>query len=221
MRSWLFVKLLSVHEIIFSRSRRKPDFESLDAAHRWKMSALGLSTMRRVARDALQCMRLQTGRSYAVAGRVHWTDRPVVSEPICDFTATGSSPASFGWAAPGRTRGVHSSAPASFAADPSFAEVTNENDTDEDPTDHPSSQYDFANKPSRGINQWKRARKKAAWIKANSTVHRENKTKRAEEREAKRLEKWRTISQTQRAWNEMKRVQATEIVTEGAKAESK
>ena len=78
----------------------------------------------------------------------------------------------------------------------------------EDDDERPSSQYDFANKPTRGVNQWKRARKKAAFIKANAKTHRENRTARAEEREMKRLERWRTLAATQRAWNAAKREQA-------------
>ena len=78
----------------------------------------------------------------------------------------------------------------------------------EDDDERPSSQYDFANKPSRGVNRWKRARKKAAFIKANARTHRENRTARAEEREMKRLERWRTLAATQRAWNAAKREQA-------------
>ena len=58
----------------------------------------------------------------------------------------------------------------------------------------------MANKPRKGINAWKRARKKAAFIKANASAHRENRKARAAEREQKRLERWRDLAATQRAW---------------------
>ena len=113
------------------------------------------------------------------------------------------APRSLGWAAASSRRTAHSSAGSGFAAADTEADASVEDDDE-----RPSSQYDFANKPSRGVNQWKRARKKAAFIKANARTHRENKTARAEERQMKRLERWRTLAATQRAWNAAKREQA-------------
>jgi hypothetical protein len=103
---------------------------------------------------------------------------------------------------------VHASARAR-ATDPALADARGI----EEDHERPSSQYDFANKPSRGINQWKRARKKAAFIKANATTRRENTTARAEERQTKRLERWRAIAATQRAWNSAKRDRASVVET--------
>ena len=175
------------------------------------MSALG-STMRRVARDVARvssCVRAETAATCASAERLRrWTDhRAGPREP----TARGFSArlperswgASLGWAASSSRRTAHSRAGSGFAAADTEADASVEDDDE-----RPSSQYDFANKPSRGVNRWKRARKKAAFIKANARTHRENKTARAQEREMKRLERWRTLAATQRAWNAAKRERA-------------
>lgn len=170
------------------------------------MSAL-VSTMRRVAMDLARvssCARAETAATRASAGCLHrWTDhRAGSSEPTARIPER-SWGASFGWAAASSRRTAHSSAASGFAVTDADADASVEDDDE-----RPSSQYDFANKPSRGVNRWKRARKKAAFIKANARTHRENRTARAEEREMKRLERWRTLAATQRAWNAAKREQA-------------
>jgi hypothetical protein len=83
----------------------------------------------------------------------------------------------------------------------------------EESAPRPTSHYDMANKPRKGINAWKRARKKAAFIKANASAHRENRKARAAEREQKRLERWRDLAATQRAWEAAKAAEAREAAT--------
>jgi hypothetical protein len=169
--------------------------------------------MRRVARDAnarlSQCVRLHTTRVGGVAGRFRCTDRPICAqEPTKRSARSTPSPNTFGWAVSSfqTARGIRTTSRARLAAVPATDETAEDAEEDDK---RPSSQYDFANKPSRGINQWKRSRKKAAWIKANATVHRENKTARSTEREMARLEKWRLIASTQRAWNASKKLEAS------------
>ena len=87
------------------------------------------------------------------------------------------------------------------AADPALADAADAVDHVPDPNAKPRSHYDRANKPAKGVNAWKRARKKAAFIKAQAKTHRENRTARANEREERRLERWRTLAANQRAWN--------------------
>ena len=175
------------------------------------MSTLG-STMRRVAGAITRvspCVRAETAATCASAERLRrWADPRVgAREPSArGFSARQSersSGASPWWAASSSRRTAHSSAASGFSAADVDADASVEDDDE-----RPSSQYDFANKPSRGVNRWKRARKKAAFIKANARTHRENKTARAEERDMKRLERWRTLASTQRAWNAAKREQA-------------
>ena len=176
------------------------------------MSALG-STMRRVARDVASVSlraRAETAATCASAERLRrWADPRAAGarEPSARGFSARPSERSWGaspwWAASSSRRTAHSSAASDFAAADADADASVEDDDE-----RPSSQYDFANKPSRGVNRWKRARKKAAFIKANARTHRENKTARAEEREMKRLERWRTLAATQRAWNAAKREQA-------------
>ena len=87
------------------------------------------------------------------------------------------------------------------AGDHALADAANAVDHVPDPGAEPRSHYDRANKPAKGVNAWKRARKKAAFIKAQAKTHRENRAARAKEREERRLERWRTLAANQRAWN--------------------
>ena len=66
----------------------------------------------------------------------------------------------------------------------------------------------YSVKPAKGKNRWRRARKKAAFIKEQARAHRENKTARAEEREAERLQRWREQAEAARAWRAMRDAEA-------------
>ena len=66
----------------------------------------------------------------------------------------------------------------------------------------------YSVKPAKGKNRWRRARKKAAFIKEQARAHRENKTARAEEREAERLQRWREQAEAARAWRAMREAEA-------------
>ena len=68
----------------------------------------------------------------------------------------------------------------------------------------------YSVKPAKGKNRWRRARKKAAFIKEQARAHRENKTARAEEREAERLQRWREQAEAARAWKAMREAEAVD-----------
>ena len=79
---------------------------------------------------------------------------------------------------PGAFRHFRTLAP-TRAGDHALADAANAVDHVPDPGAEPRSHYDRANKPAKGVNAWKRARKKAAFIKAQAKTHRENRAARA------------------------------------------